>query len=179
MAAPTLLDTFSEAVILGIKKRKLRALVPWYLLLTLGAPITVVWYWNEDATRLLSDPKLLAVISGLMVVGGLLSSVCVNVMREVFSLVSEHKFATYLRELGLFNQYIFWPQFTLLLQLLLMMYCVAVIAAFVVLPTSHLLPYLVATAFGALTYVATKTYNLVGMVRVLVWHRQEFRDRQQ
>lgn len=177
MPAPTLLDTFSDAVVLSIRTRKLWSLIPWYLCLTIGVPIFIVWYWNDQATKLLAEPRIVTVLTAVMVVGGLLSSVCVNVMREVFSLVlAEQKFATYLRELGLFDQYIFWPQYTLLIQLVLMMYCVFLIAVFVILPDAQFVPYLVGITFGALLYVATKTYNLVGMVRVLAWHRQQFRE---
>lgn len=178
MAAPTPLESFSEAVVLGIKRRMLWSLVPWYLLVCVSVPNYVVWHWYAEAAPLLRQRETLAVMSGVMVVGGLLSSVCVNLMREVFSLVSEQSFAKYLRKLGLFNQYIFWPQFTLFMQLFLMIYCVLVIAVFAIVPTAYLLPYLVATSFGGLIYVTTKTYNLVGMVRILVWHRQEYRENQ-
>ena len=174
--APKLFDTFADTIKLGLESRGVKSLVPWLLLLTFGLSIFVASYWHAEVVALIGRPGLLTILSAMMVIGGLLSTVCINVMRETYAITGEKEFAHFLRGLKIFDQYLFWPQYVLLLQLSLVIYCLLTISSIVVLPSHWLVPYLVACNFGFLFYVAVKTYGLVDMVRVLVWHRQRFRE---
>lgn len=174
--APKLSETFTEAIKLGFESKGLWTLVPWLLVPTFAVCILVANIWRCEIFAILARPGFLNVLGAMMVIGGLLSTVCINIMRETYAITGEKDFAAFLRKLNLFDQYLFWPQYVLLLQLSLVVYCLVVISAIVVFPTQTFVPYLVSCAFGFLFYVAVKTYGLVDMVRVLVWHRQDFRE---
>ncbi|MGF1592505.1 MAG: hypothetical protein ACFCUW_04450 [Kiloniellaceae bacterium] len=125
-------------------------------------------------TQLRSQPALTPAFAAILVMSGFLGSVSINVMREVFSLISQQEFSDYLKEEGVFDQYLFWPQATLLLQIMLIFSSAVLIFVYSIFGLEVSVVRLIIFVVGLMTYVVIKTWDLADMVRKLAWHRQEF-----
>lgn len=175
MKAPKLSETFVKAIQLAYKRRGLRALLPWWFATCFGVPIFLVWQSaGLIETELAMNKGIHTVFAAFLVLGGFLGAVSINVMREVYSLVSEPKFADYLREEGLFDQYIFWPQFVLIVQMSFIVAAVICTTLVVLAPLKGAVLYFLAVTIGLLGYSMSKTLGLIDMVRTLAWHRSDY-----
>ena len=89
-------------------------------------------------------------------------------------MVSEYPFSSYLKDEGQFDQFLFWPQYTLMLQIgLLLASALAAISVRLVAFNSWN-KYLISLDLGLLIYVCTKTWNLVDLVRKLTWYYEDY-----
>ncbi len=80
-------------------------------------------------------------------------------------MISEYPFSSYLRDEKLFDQFLFWPQFTLLLQIFLLLASTSAAVLTRLMDYDYLNKYFIAVDVGLLTYVCTKTWNLVDLTR--------------
>lgn len=123
-------------------------------------------------------PNLAPVFAAQLVMAGFLGSVSVNVMSQIFSLVSEPKFADYLRQEKIFDQYIFWPQFNLIIQITFIFTSVVCVIWYIAFKFDLAAIRIILGNFGFMVYAVSKTWNIVDMVRVLAWNRRVYQSLQ-
>jgi hypothetical protein len=89
-------------------------------------------------------------------------------------MASEYLFSGYLRDEGLFDLFLFWPQFALLTQIGLILFSTLAAASVRLFNLDSFNQYLIAVDVGLLVYVCTKTWDLVELIRKLTWHYEEY-----
>jgi len=141
----------------------------------LCGPVLVTWGLSTFIRQQISDSDAITVLSAVAVVAGFLGSVSVSAIGNVQRIVSEYPFSSYLREEKLFDLFLFWPQFTLLCQVALLLLSVSMAVALRLFDLSLLSKYVIAVDVGLLVYVCTKTWNLIDLMRKLTWHYEEYK----
>ena len=113
-------------------------------------------------------------MSAIAVVAGFFGSVSIATMGHVQRMASEYPFSSYLRAKNTFDLFLFWPQFTLLLQICLILFSTFAAVFVRLFDFDHFNKYIIAVDFGLLVYVCTKTWNLIELIRNLTWHYEEY-----
>ena len=173
MGSPRLSKTYLDALRLSFEKRGLIALVPWLFIVTVILPLCTGTQIFEVLALGQNNQSLIPVFSGLLVCGGFFCATSINLMSQVISILSNQQISDHLKKIGAFDQFIFWPQFTLLIQISFLMLNIVTIFSYITAPDSIFSQRLVFGALGFLIYTGLKTWNLVDLVRVLVWHRSQ------
>jgi len=171
---PNFWTLFAEALHLSASRRSILAFVPWHLFLCLLAPLAVVLFSSSLVRQKILDGDAVTVLSAIAVVAGFFGSVSVSTIGNVQRMVSEYPFSSYLKEEHLFDQFLFWPQFTLLLQIFLLLFSAVAAVVIRMFDISFWSKYVIAVDIGLLFYVCTKTWNLVDLMRRLTWHYEEY-----
>jgi hypothetical protein len=171
---PNFWTVFSEALGLSAARRGVFAYVPWWLALCCGGPVVVVFWLGSSLRPQITDTNATTVFTGIAVVAGFFGSVSVATIGQVQRMISEYPFSSYLRDVRAFDQFLFWPQFTLLLQIFLLLASTSAAVFTRLMDYDQLNKYLIAADVGLLVYVCTKTWNLVDLVRQLTWHYEQY-----
>jgi hypothetical protein len=148
--------------------------VPWLLAILFVLPQLFSDNITVMALNMSPNSNFVPIFSSILVVGGLFGAVSINVLNQVFSLCSNTQFADYLKEEKIFDIYIFWPQYALSIQILLMFSCLASIFAYYTAGIGVVFIRISLFNISMLFYTFIKTWDLIDMVRVLAWHRQEY-----
>jgi small-conductance mechanosensitive channel len=167
-------EVFLSYLILDHQTRGMRAYAPWVLILCIGIP---VGFANFAFQKLHGSPSATAlppVYAALLVVGGFLGAVSINIMGQTVGTVSEARFARYLKDIKAFDYFLFWPQMTLGIQLGLIATSLLSLISYFLAPSSRVTVYSTAVAFGLLAYSCIKTWSLIELLRQLAWHRQDY-----
>jgi hypothetical protein len=167
---PNFWTVFAEALGLSAARRGVFAYLPWWLIICCVVPVLTVYLLNTTLRSQIIDSGATTVFSAIAVVAGFFGSVSVATIGQVQRMVSEYPFSSYLRDEKLFDQFLFWPQFTLLLQIFLLLASASAAVLTRLLDYDFLNKYFIAVDVGLLIYVCTKTWNLVDLIRQLTWH---------
>lgn len=89
-------------------------------------------------------------------------------------MVSEYPFSSYMKSEQLFDRFLFWPQFTLLFQIGLLLFSAVMAVLIRLVEYDQWNKFVIAFDVGLLIYVCTKTWNLVDLVRRLTWHYEDY-----
>jgi hypothetical protein len=173
MRTPNFWQSFGEALALSAQRRGIRAYIPWFLMLilALGLTLTVAALFLRAKV---SNPDTIAALSAMLVTAGFLGAVSVGCMNQIFSTLTDQHFSEYLRTISAFDQFIAWPQLTLLIQMSYLFLCAMGIIAICIFD-ENIVRAIALCMLGALSiYVTNKTWKLVDLLRILAWHRQDF-----
>lgn len=171
---PNFWAIFAEALRLSATKRSAFAFLPWWLVVCCAIPVIGTYYLNPYLRAAIPDSSAVTVTSAIAVVGGFFGSVSIATMGHVQKMASEYPFSSYLREQKLFDLFLFWPQFTLLLQICLILFSTFAAAFMRLMDFDEFNKYVIALDLGLLAYVCTKTWNLIELIRNLTWHYEEY-----
>jgi hypothetical protein len=171
---PNFWTVFAEALGLSAARRGFFAYVPWWLFLCVAFPLLAVVLLKSSLRPELTAGNATTVFSAIAVVAGFFGSVSVATIGQVQRMVAEYPFSSYLREEKLFDQFLFWPQFTLLIQILLLLSSTSAAVLIKLVDCDYLSKYLIAADVGLLMYVCSKTWNLIDLVRQLTWHYEQY-----
>jgi hypothetical protein len=171
---PNFWSLFAEALRLSATKRSACAFFPWWLILCCLVPIVGTYFSGPWLRANIPDNSAVTVMSAIAVVGGFFGSVSIATMGHVQRMASEYPFSGYLREQKAFDLFLFWPQFTLLLQIGLILFSTLAAAFVRLFDFDEFNKYIIAVDFGLLVYVCTKTWNLIELIRNLTWHYEEY-----
>lgn len=171
---PNFWSLFAQALELSASRRSILAFCPWWLILCCVVPVGIVYFSGPFLRGQIPDSSAVTVFSSIAVVGGFFGSVSVATMGHVQKMASEYPFSGYLREQKLFDLFLFWPQFTLLAQICLVLLSTLAAVAVRLFDFDLLNKYLIAVDVGLLIYVCTKTWNLIDLIRNLTWHYEEY-----
>jgi hypothetical protein len=171
---PNFWALFAQALELSAAKRSIIAFVPWWLFVCCLSPVATIYFCGSLLRPHIQDTSAVTVFSAIAVVGGFFGSVSIATMGQVQRMASEYPFSSYLRELGLFDLFLFWPQFTLLTQICLILGSTFAAAIVRLYDLDDFNQYIIAMDVGLLVYVCTKTWNLVDLIRKLTWHYEEY-----
>ena len=174
MRPPHLAKSFLDAMGLAFRERSIVSVIPWFAALVLILP----QYWVGDIISNIGESKIDIDMSpfsaSLLVMGGFFGAASVNVMREVFSLTSDKDFADYLKTENVLHIYLFWPQFTLLIQMTYIFISSMTIFTHIVFGVDEIAVRMFILNFGFMIYTILKTWQLISMVRELAWYRQVY-----
>jgi hypothetical protein len=170
---PNFWALFAQALELSASTRSVRAFIPWWLLICCLLPIAGIYEFGPWLRSVVPENDAVT-MSAIAVVGGFFGSVSIATMTQIQRMVSEYPFSDYLRELKLFDLFLFWPQFTLLLQISLIVFSTLGAATVRLLSMNDLDRYAIAVDIGLLIYVCSKTWKLVDLIRQLTWHYEEY-----
>jgi hypothetical protein len=171
--SPNFWTLFSQALELSASKRSIMAFIPWWFLVCCALPVLLV-YLIGPLLRPIGSDSAAVTMSAVAVVGGFLGSVSIATMTQVQRMASEYPFSSYLRELHVFDLFLFWPQFTLLTQISLILFSTIGAAAIRAFNLDNFSGYIIVADIGLLVYVCTKTWRLVDLIRNLTWHYEEY-----
>jgi hypothetical protein len=171
---PNFWTVFAEALGLSAARRGFLAYIPWWLVLCCACPLLIVFLLSNSLRAQITDNNATTVFSGIAVVAGFFGSVSVATIGQVQRMISEYPFSSYLREEKLFDQFLFWPQFTLLLQITLLLVSISAVVLTRLMDHDYLNKYFIAVDIGLLIYVCTKTWSLVDLIRELTWHYEQY-----
>jgi hypothetical protein len=171
---PNFWTLFAEALGLSATRRSGFAFVPWWLVICCALPVGLVFFVSSSLRSQVSETNAVTIFSAVAVVAGLFGSVSVATIGQVQKMASEYPFSSYLREEKLFDQFLFWPQFTLLIQITLILISTCGALALRLIDLDHMNKYFIALDVGLLIYVCTKTWNLVDLIRRLTWHYEHY-----
>ncbi|MCA1528535.1 hypothetical protein [Bradyrhizobium yuanmingense] len=171
---PNFWSVFAEALGLSAERRGFLAYVPWWLFICCASPLVAVFLIRDSLRPQITDGGIATVLAAIAVVAGFFGSVSVATIGQVQRMVAEYPFSSYLRDQKLFDQFLFWPQFTLLLQITLLLTSASLAAITRLFEYDSLNRYLIAADVGLLIYVCTKTWRLVELVRQLTWHYEQY-----
>lgn len=171
---PNFWSLFAEALQLSATNRSVWAFVPWWLLVCCGVPCLLIFYFGAFLRSAIPDANAVTIFSAVAVVAGFFGSVSISTITQVQKMASEYPFSDYLREEKLFDQFLFWPQFTLLLQISLILLSTLAATLTRLVDYDIFNKYLIAIDVGLLFYVCSKTWNLVDLIRNLTWHYEQY-----
>ncbi|WFU28448.1 hypothetical protein QA649_20165 [Bradyrhizobium sp. CB1717] len=171
---PNFWSVLAEALGLSAERRGFWAYVPWWLTVCCALPLLAVFLMRNSLRPQITDGSIATVLAAIAVVAGFFGSVSVATIGQVQRMVAEYPFSSYLREERLFDQFLFWPQFTLLLQIALLLISAGLAAVTRLFEADGLNRYLIAVDVGLLVYVCSKTWRLVDLVRQLTWHYEQY-----
>jgi|HubBroStandDraft_4_1064222.scaffolds.fasta_scaffold29935_3 hypothetical protein len=170
---PNFWALFAQALELSASRRSIIAFLPWWLLLCCVFPAVAVYLMGSLLRPSIPDSGAVT-MSAIAVVGGFFGSVSIATMTQVQRMASEYPFSSYLREQRIFDLFLFWPQYTLLTQICLIVISTVGAAAVRMFNLGEVDRYIVATDIGLLIYACTKTWKLVDLIRNLTWHYEEY-----
>ena len=173
MGAPNFAESFAKGIMRSAKRRSWLAFVPWWLGLCVATPIV---YLRSDSVFVFTDEHvnyIVVLFSSFAVVGAFLGSISISAMVQIQKVASEYPFSDYLRDEDIFDQFIFFPQYILTIQLIFIIYsCLSIMVVFSGIGFP-LIKYFIFIGFGLMIYISTKTWGLLDVIRKLMWHYEE------
>lgn len=158
----------------SVSRRGWRALVPWWLVLCLASPFVINFYFGDSLSPSIQAADSIAILAAMAVVSSFLGATSIALTAHLQKMVSEYPFCNYLKKEGMFDAFLFWPQFTLFIQII----CVSVaiifacaIGIFGALKYASL--FIIITVFFTI-YTFTKTWNLIDLIRIVTWHYEDY-----
>jgi len=127
------------------------------------------------AVTLSARKRAMAVLSALAVVGGFLGSASVSISGQMQRMISEYPFSDYLRRIDLFDHFLFWPQFTLLIQIVNIALSGMLFICIIILQLDNLAILFIMIAFSFMLYTFSKTWGLIDLVRIVTWHYDDYK----
>lgn len=149
----------------------LLAYFPWFFFLTTIGPTMAVWAMPR-LDRNLSEAAFLAIAAAVMTVCGILAAVSVSAMVQIQQIAGSYPFSDYLEEEGLFESFIFLPQFTFFVQITSA--ATAVISVIICAFTPDFNFELSVTISGLFMYATAKTFGLIDLIRIITWHHAKY-----
>lgn len=172
-SAPGFWESFANALKLSAVNRRGWSVVPWLFIACIAGVLVAYKFVFEDHIEL-NAGKSTTILSALAGVEGLFGALSIFAMTQIQEMCSRYPFSDYLRDRGLFDIYIFTPQWILLVQLCALM--LNMVGIVLVLSTSamELRNLIVIINIGLAFYVFFKTWSLVDAIRTLVWHYADY-----
>lgn len=169
--APTFLKSFLENLEIAKRSWGNCAYIPFLFLTLCALPSITMAYFEFDFSDEISSEEYVQIFSSLIVFFGILAAFSIAAMTQVQTIASKYPFSDYLNELGILNSFIFYPQYTFVLQCLFTIFSMGLIFTkyIVVIPETYI-DNIVAVNFGFAIYVLLKTLGLVNLIRLLTWH---------
>ena len=169
-AAPNFWETLSKSLMRSAKIRGIIAFFPWLLVTTTVASAMLAWYFCLP--RYSSGPEALTIISAMLTTTGFFGALTIFSMGHVMSTCLQYPFSGYLQDEDLLDEFIFFPQFVLFLQIVYISSC-----TFLVFFIGHLGragDYALFVSGGLFVYITVKTWGLVDLMRKVSWHFADF-----
>jgi hypothetical protein len=174
VSAPRFWSSFGQALQISAQSRGFMAFVPWWLLICIFAPAAVAWIANGFCLPKLEPSQIVTILAAFAVISGFLGSVTVAALTHIQSVASKYPFSDYLKAENLFDQFLFWPQFVLLIQIVHILFSTASAVVVLFIGSQVVLLMIVAINIGFTFYVVSKTWQLVEMIRQLMWHSADY-----
>jgi hypothetical protein len=169
-AAPNFWETLSKSLLRSAKSRGAMAFIPWLLIGTTTIPAVLEWYFCVPAYA--SRPEALTIISAMLTTAGFLGALTIFSMGHVMSVCLSYPFSLYLAKEDLFDEFIFFPQLVLLIQILFIVICTLLV--FFIELLGRFGDYALVVSGGFFIYISIKTWSLVDLMRTMSWHYAEF-----
>lgn len=165
---------FAEALELSASQRSFRAFIPWWLFITAICPVIAGYMFSWCFRGIITDATAAQILASIAVVAGFLGSVSIATATQVQKMASEYPFSSYLRDEKIYDTFFFWPQFTLLLQITLIVLATFSAITIRLINLGQFNNLIVLFNAGLLFYICTKTWKLVELVRTLSWHYEDY-----
>lgn len=146
---------------------------PFFLVtLCIIAP-TFIYSQINLSKVVIDDGIVITALSAFMVLSGFLGGFSISAMTQVQTISSTYPFSAYLKDEDLFDEFIFFPQFAIGVQIIaITIQCISIIIVIFTPPRYDFLV-LMYNIF-LLLYLVTKTWQLVNLIRVLTWHYENY-----
>jgi hypothetical protein len=169
---PNFWRLFARALGTSAGERSFTAFIPWKLAILTATPIAAT-YFARSCVVVPDISVSVTITSAIAVVGGFLGSISLSTSSYVQKMVSDYPFSDYLREEELFDQFLFWPQFTILIQIANILISMSA-AVFIAVTGIQMNNYILAACMGFMLYAIWRTWALVDLVRVITWHDERY-----
>lgn len=172
--APSFWVVLADAIKLSAELRGPLAYLPWWFILTTALPVGLYRVFCDGALAIVDDGNAIGALAAIAVIGAFLGSVSISAMTQIQKMICEYPFSDYLKEKKLFDIYLFWPQFTLMFQLSLIIFSGLSSYIFFIGFASSLRDDILLLNATYMIYVVTKTWGLIDMIRTLSWHYENY-----
>ena len=158
----------------SVSRRGWRALVPWWLILCLTSPLAINFYFGDKLNPSTQAADLIAILAAMAVVSSFLGATSIALTAHLQKMVSEYPFCNYLKKEGMFDAFLFWPQFTLLIQIICVSISILFACAIGIFGVIKFANFFIIFTLFFTVYTFTKTWNLIDLIRVVTWHYEDY-----
>ena len=173
---PSFAQLFAREIERSASRRGWRAFVPWWLITCLASPFIVNSYFGYFFNKTPQSADTVAILAALAVIGSFLGSTSIALTAHLQKIISEYPFSNYLKQESIFDSFLFWPQFTLLIQII----CISVtILLASLIGIFNLVDYsgiFIVFAIFINIYAFEKTWKLVDLIRIATWHYEDYQS---
>jgi hypothetical protein len=143
-------------------------------MLSVLLPMLLYHFFADGTLKISDDSSIIGALAAIAVIGAFLGSVSISAMTQVQQIVCEYPFSDYLKEEKVFDLYLFFPQFVLLMQLSLIIYSGLSSYCVVIGMVDTYKDEILLSNATLMLYVVTKTWGLVDLLREVAWHKQRY-----
>jgi hypothetical protein len=174
VSAPRFWSSFAQALQISAQSRGFLAFIPWWLATCIVVPVVFGWLAGGFKLPILEIGQVVTILAALAVISGFLGSVTVAALTHIQSVAAKYPFSDYLKQESMFDQFLFWPQFVLLIQIVHILFSTVSAVSVLFIVSQPTLLTIIAVNIGFTFYVVTKTWQLVELIRQLMWHAAEY-----
>jgi hypothetical protein len=171
---PRFSHLFAKELMRSASRRGWRAFFPIVLILCVTTPIIISFFGKEYLNKNFAVADAITIISSIAVIGSFLGASSVALTAHLQKIISEYPFANYLKSEGLFDSYLFWPQFVLLIQIVCTSICVIFNVVIGVFNLAWLSSHLIIFSLFIIMYAFIKTWQLIDLIRHVTWHYEDY-----
>lgn len=153
-----------------------RAFIPWWLAICAAAPFVFEKFAEPYLNKEVSSSDAIAILAAIAVVSSFMGSTSIALTAHLQKVVSEYPFCNYLKEENLFDSFLFWPQFVLLIQITSVFISIAS-AVIVGLFKGHIeFSFLIIMSVSITIYSFEKTWKLIDLIREATWYYELYQS---
>jgi len=174
--APTFTKSFFSNLRLEKSSIGMFAYIPYQFIILCVIPVLVIYFCDVRFYDTISDGDFINILSSIIVFIGILAAFSISAMTQIQTISSDYPFSDYLVDIKLFDIFIFYPQYTFILQSIYMTVSIFMVFAHLSVPIfEKYLDVMVTFNFGFALYVIYKTLGLVNLIRLLTWHYAKYK----
>lgn len=153
-----------------------RAFIPWWFFVCLISPFIVEKYLGGYISKGISSSDAIAVLAAIAVVSSFMGSTSIALTAHLQKVVSEYPFCNYLKEENLFDSFLFWPQFVLLIQIISVF--ISIIGAILVVIFKDIFNFETIILYSVFItiYSFEKTWKLIDLIRKATWYYELYQS---
>lgn len=171
---PRFSQLFAKELTRSTSRRGWRAFFPALLIFCIIVPISISFFCKDYLNKTFVAADAITIISSIAVIGSFLGASSVALTAHLQKIISEYPFANYLKEEDLFDSYLFWPQFVLLIQIICTSICVIFNVLIGVFNLVWLSSHFIIFSLFVILYAFVKTWQLIDLIRHVTWHYEDY-----
>jgi hypothetical protein len=171
---PSFSELLASEILRSTKNRGWRAYFPFLLIVCLFAPGVLLYIYGERMNSKLSISDAVTILSSISVIGSFLGAASVALTAHLQKIVSEYPFSNYLKSESMFDSFLFWPQFVLLIQIICTSLCIIFNVIIGVIGMPDISHYFIVYALFIMLYAFSKTWKLIDIIRIVTWHYEDY-----
>lgn len=173
---PSFAQLIAREVERSASVRGWRAFVPWWLAVCLAAPFLIEKFAGPYVQKGVSSSDAVAILAAIAVVSSFMGSTSIALTAHLQKVVSEYPFCNYIKEEDLFDSFLFWPQFVLLIQIFSVFISIMSAVAVGLFKEYVDFSFLIIFSLFFTLYSFEKTWKLIDLIRKATWYYELYQS---